>query len=318
MTLGQSLWVGTSTEKVLNPKFARLAMAGLLAPNSADPFDIRTGVLWSGNPTLITGTSGLSVSVATFQFVQTKGNSEGPYVGTNLTSTTITVPAAPALGSKRVDTVWVRQQDTGGIPADTVMAAQLSVTQGTPGSNPSKPLAGGTEGMPADAEEVGTITWDSTSTVAAATNAAQCTLATTCQWTATRGSAFPVRSASERPASPYSGMSVLRLDAGLRQETYDGTGWLTEVYVMDASVSTNPTGEFSITTGLSSIKFATIYNGNGGTVRVGNRRNITLARNSTGAGYSGGTLTGIAYAAETKVALSSDTFRVDWFAKGYA
>jgi hypothetical protein len=131
------------------------------------------------------------------------------------------------------------------------------------------------------------------------------------------GRAIVASAAARDLMTKYNGLRVWRTDVG-REETWDGTGWLTEVYALDTVVNTNTTGEFSITTGLSTILYANIYNGNGGTVRAGNRRNITLARNSTGTTYTGGTLTGIAFAADTKVALGSDSFRVDWMAKGYA
>ena len=115
----------------------------------------------------------------------------------------------------------------------------------------------------------------------------------------------------------YVGLEVWRTDVN-RRETWDGTGWLTEVQGMDTVVATNANGDFSLTTGLSTILFATLYNGNGGTGRVGNRQNITLARNTSGASYTGGTVTGTAFAAETKQAVSSSSLRLDWFARGYA
>lgn len=229
MTLGQSQWVGASDDLVLSPTDARVAGAGAWATNSADSHDVRYGLVWAGVTQLLSGTSGLTVNVAAHHFVSTKGATVGPYLGANKTSTSVTVPAAPSLGSKRIDVIWVRQKDKNALVLpDTVTAAEYGVATGTPGSNPSKPLRGDTTaGFPADATEVGTVTWDSTTTVAAATNAAQCTLATTGLWTVARGAAIPVRSSTERDSTltPFAGMSVVRLDQGGRLETYTGSAW---------------------------------------------------------------------------------------------
>jgi hypothetical protein len=231
MTLGQSQWVGASDDLVLTPTDARVSGAGLWATNSADTHDVRLGLVWSGVSNLLTGTSGLTVNVAPHHYLASKGATGGPYLGAALSggSTSVTVPAAPSLGSKRVDVIWVRQKDKNALVLpDTVTAAEYGVATGTPGSSPSKPVRGDTTaGFPADATEVGTVTWDSTTTVAAATNAAQCTLATTGLWTVARGAAIPVRSQTERDSTltPFAGMSVVRLDQGGRVETYTGSAW---------------------------------------------------------------------------------------------
>lgn len=221
---GQSLFVGgpADTDRFLSMQDARLDLAGLLATNSSDPLDVRTGVLYSGNSTLLTGTAGLAVNVAAFGFVSSKGSTNGPYLGHNPGSVFVTVPAAPALGSKRLDVVWVQQQDKGAVTAaDATTERVFGVTAGTATTGtPSK------NAIPAGAEEVGTVTWDSTTTVATATNAAQCTLATTCRWTCARGGAIPVRNATEQAAlTGFAGARVSRLDKGGLLVTHDGTGW---------------------------------------------------------------------------------------------
>ena len=133
------------------------------------------------------------------------------------------------------------------------------------------------------------------------------------------GSPVGVRSKAQRDAlTTTAGLQVKRLDAAARIETFDGTGWLTEVYSMDTVVTTNGNGEFSLDTGLTTILYANVYNGNGGIVRAGNRQNVTIARNSAGATYTGGLLTGIVFAADTKAGVASTSVRVDWIAKGYS
>lgn len=314
MALEQSQWVGASDDLVLTALAARLAGGAHWALNSANPLDVRTGLVFAGTPTLITGTAGLSVNLAPFHFLSSKATSNGPYLGTNKTTTPVTVPAAPSIGLKRIDLIWVRQEDkhatTG---ADAATLPTTGVVTGTASASPSKPA------LPAGSTEVGTVTWDSSSVVAAATNAAQCTLATSGPWTVARGCPIPVRNATERGTlTPFAGMRVTRLDAGGRLETYDGTGWLTEVYGMDLTVTTNASGEFAFASGLTTILFANLYNGNGGLVRGGRRGNITIARNSSGAAYVGGTITGIVFAANSNTAVASTTVQIDWMAKGYS
>lgn len=233
MALGQSQWVGASDDLVLSPTDARVAGAGLWATNSASSHDVRTGLVWNGGANLLSGTSGLTVNVAPHHFLVSKDPTNGPYLGSNKTSTPVTVPAAPALGSKRIDLIWVEQQDKNAlVDPDASTLPQYGVVTGSASSSPSKPA------LPAGTAEVGTVTWDSTTTVAAATTAAQCTLATTGPWTVTRGCPIPVRNQTERDAlTPYVGMTVVRLDQGGREERYSGTAWrLTSPYAEAAGI----------------------------------------------------------------------------------
>lgn len=317
MALGQSLWVGADDDLVLSAADARAAMAGLLAKSTgSSPLTVRTGVLYNGRVSSLLGaTSGLSVNVLPLHFVSSKGDSNGPYIGTIKTTTAVTVPAAPALGNKRIDVLWARQKDKNAlVSADTSTVAELGVTTGTAGSDPSEPS------IPSDATEIGTITWDSTSTVATATNAAQCTLTVTCQWTALHGEPIPVRTADDRATlTPYNGMRVLRLDKNSRIETHDGTGWRTEVFG-NTSVTVNGTGDFTIpaaTTGLTTVLWASVGNGNGG-VATGARENVTVARNVP-FNTTPGAITGRVVVAETHTYLPSGTaVEIDWLAKGYS
>lgn len=185
MTLGQSQWVG---DDKLNPLDARLASAALWETNSTDPLDVRTGIVWSGNPTLLLATADTApatVTVVPLHYVASKGNNNGPYLGSNNANTKVNLPAAPALGSKRIDLVWVKQQDKDAIvSADAVTLPIFGVTSGSPSSSPTKPA------LPAGCVEVGTVLWDSTSSVPVASNAsspgASATLAGTSTWAALR------------------------------------------------------------------------------------------------------------------------------------
>jgi len=228
MVLAQSRWVGADDDLVLDPIDARLAESAFWATSTSDSRNVRTGLVWAGAAQLLTGqatTDPPTVQVAAHHFVAAKDVlTEGVYVGTNATPTLVAVPAAPALGNKRIDLIWVRQKDKNSLVSpDAVTAAEYGLITGTPGSAPSKPAL---SGAPSGAVEVGTVTWDSTATVATTTNAAQCTLTTTGQWTVSRGAPVPVRNATERAAlGVFAGARVLRLDAGGRVDTYDGSMW---------------------------------------------------------------------------------------------
>jgi hypothetical protein len=195
-----------------------MAFSGVLATNSADPLDIRTGVLYSGNQTLVAATSGLSVTVSPLHFVGSKAYNNGAYVGCNQSVATVAVPAAPSLGLKRIDVLYAVQQDANAlVSADGTTTAVFGVHPGVASSSPSKPALTDAPAAPVGAVEVGTITWDSTSSVPTATNASvaggSCTLATTCQWTALRGNPLPMRNSTEQGSlSAYDGLRTYRLD----------------------------------------------------------------------------------------------------------
>lgn len=224
MPVGDSLFVAGLA---LDVREARLALAGLLATNSADPLDVRTGILFTGDTQLLSGTATTSpsptIAVDGFHFVSSKGSTNGPYVGCATPTPALPVPAAPALGQRRMDLVWVRQNDAQAVvAADASTAGELGVTMGaaTVSPSPAKP------DLPAGAVEVGTILWDSSSTVATNSNAAQCTLATTGRWTVTRGAPIPVRDVAERNGlTTRPGLMVLRLDKPGLIQRHDGAGW---------------------------------------------------------------------------------------------
>lgn len=221
MTLGQSLWVGASDDLVLSSLDARLAQGGFWGKTTLDALDVRTGVVWTGDQQLLAGRADLKVDVKRLHFLSSKGATNGAYLGVNKSVETVTVPAPPALGSRRIDVLWVAQRDKKAtVSADPATLAEFGVIAGDAGSSPTKPT------VPAGTEEVGTISWDSTSTVASGTNATQCTLATTCRWVVPTGCAIPVRSQAERDAlTTYAGLRAMRLDLGGAIDTHDGTRW---------------------------------------------------------------------------------------------
>jgi hypothetical protein len=238
-----------------------------MATNSTDPGDIRQGVLYTGQQALLNATSGLTVTVPALHFVGSKAYSNGAYLGFNPTTATVTVPAAPTVGLKRIDVLYVVQQDAGAlVSADGTTSAVFGVHAGVASSTPSKPALTDAPAAPVGAVEVGTITWDSTTSVPTATNAsgagASCTLATTCLWTATRGSAIPVRNQAERDATlnPWDGLEVYRLDWHA-MDTYSNGSWGWQSYTPTITgATTNPTlGTGSVVVGRYQIDDHTVY-----------------------------------------------------------
>jgi hypothetical protein len=229
----------------------------VLATNSIDPGDIRQGVLYNGQQVLLNATSGLTVTVPALHFVGSKAYSNGAYLGFNSTPATVTVPAAPTVGLKRIDVLYVVQQDAGAlVSADGTTAAVFGVHQGVASSTPSKPALTDAPAAPVGAVEVGTITWDSTTSVPTATNAsaagASCSLATTCQWTTTRGAPVPVRNQAERDATfnPWDGLEVYRLDQHAIDAYTNGSwGWQTYSPTITGATTSPTLGTGSVVVG---------------------------------------------------------------------
>jgi hypothetical protein len=275
----------------------------LLATNSSDPGDIRQGVLYTGQQTLLNATSGLTVTVPALHFVGSKAYSNGAYLGFNPTTATVTVPAAPTVGLKRIDVLYVVQQDAGAlVSADGTTAAAFGVHAGIASSTPLKPALTDAPAAPVGAIEVGAITWDSTSSVPTATNAsaagASCTLATTCLWTTTRGAPVPARNATERDATltPWEGLEVYRLDLHA-VDTYSNGSWGWQTYTPTITgATTNPTlgtggsatGRFQIDDKTVTVA-GTIHFGTGATFGSGTYSiSLPLPVSGSAAGIMGG------------------------------
>ena len=247
MAVTDALWVGGQNLDVTE---ARLNFGGLLWADTTNPQNVRTGVFYTGvTAGLIRGNASMTVLVDRFHFVGMKSQTEGPYLGANFTiESAFPVPAPPALGSKRIDVLYVMQKDSAAAASpDAVTAGALGVLQGVAGSNPQKPTA-----LPVGAVEVGTIAFDCTSVVPTRTTDAQVTLATTCQWTALKNQPLPVRTKAERDAltANFVGRRVLRLDRGGLVQTYDGSQWRgTRRHGDTKTLTTDASGYITVTHG---------------------------------------------------------------------
>jgi hypothetical protein len=244
VVLHQSAWTGSVANQVLLAQDARLAMAGLLALNGPTPLDIRAGILYApGLPLNVTGNSSTSpwqYVVAAGSYVSTKGNTDGPHVGTNdgvvLVSTTV-----PPGSNSRYDLVYVMQQDADAtISPDASTVPLIGVVNGTPGASPAVPAT------PAGATVLATALV--ASSAAGGTSGAGVTINTAVsRYTTLRGAHIPVRNQAERDElTVRDGLQVYRLDLHLI-ETYNsaltvwfGGAWTVWTPVLTA-VTTNPT-----------------------------------------------------------------------------
>lgn len=211
---------------VTDAQEARLALAGLIAVHGATLLDARTGVMHgAGSTALVTGTTAtapMTVSIAPHQWVTSRGNANGPYVGSLAAAQTVTIGAAPGSGT-RVDVVYVKQNDpTPGVPTPDTSPATAQpiygVLAGTVGAG--KPSLASIVG----AEELATV---SVSAGATKTTDGTVLITNTARQVVARGAEIPVRNTTERDAlSTYTGLHVKRLDlGGVLERWVTGTTW---------------------------------------------------------------------------------------------
>jgi hypothetical protein len=192
--LGTPPAAATPTVGVVSDEDHRLAMAGLIAPQTSS-LAVRTGVmLGPGTASIITGTSAtgtMTVNVAAHHWVTSRAAGDGVYLGAKESSTTVNIAAAPGSNS-RIDLVYSKQNDSAStISPDASTGELYGVVTGTAAASPTKPA------LPLGAIEVGTVT-----VAAGATNTlgAGVTISNTSALTVARGAPVPVRSQAERDA----------------------------------------------------------------------------------------------------------------------
>lgn len=209
--------VGAAGAGQTSPTEARLALAGLIAPSTGA--GARSGVLYgAGSPLAVTGTSGMSYSVAAGQAVADRGSTAlGSYLGSNDAAATVTTTAAPGTaGQSRYDVIWIRFPDAE--QGDANSAAVLGVTQGTASASPTVPAI--PTGALALAQALVPNGATRTDTLVTITQVAP--------WTVARGAAVPVRSSTERGAlSTYSGLTAYRIDTGRTEQWTPSGAWAT-------------------------------------------------------------------------------------------
>lgn len=200
----------------------RLAIAGMTAAQTST-VAVRTGVMVGpGSTALVTGTSAtgtMTVAVAPFHAISTRGAADGVYLGVLAAATTVTIAAAPASNS-RIDVVYAKQNDSGStISPDASTTYVVDKVTGTAAVSPTKPA------LPVGAVELATVT---VAAGATSTNGAGVTIANTALPTVARGAPVPVRTQAERDAlTAYDGLSVVRLDLGGSREDRISGAWVT-------------------------------------------------------------------------------------------
>lgn len=294
---------------VTSPTDARLALSGLMAPDTGG-VAVRAGAFYGPSTFNITGTTGMSYSVAAGVAVVSRGASVGPYVGANDGATTVTTTAAPGSGS-RYDLIYIKFPDVEQGDGDS--NAVFGVVQGTAGGSPTVP----TGSLPTGAVAIGQALVPSGTT----RTDTGVTITKNIPYTVARGAPIPVRSQAERDAlTKYAGLVARRLDTGLDNVT-DGSTWdnhgavtvlgqtapLKLVLGTTAGV-TDSLGHLTVDTGLSSISRFVAMNGDA----VANA-NMTWSR--VGA-YSGGDVVLKAVLANTGASIVGASVRYDWMAVG--
>lgn len=293
----------------VSPTDARLDLAALMAPSSGGAA-VRAGAMYGPSALNVTGTSGMSYSVAGGHLVVDRGSSVGPYLGAIDGATTVSTTAAPGSGS-RYDLICYQTHDAEQGDGDN--AASLVVVQGTASGSPSIPSA------PTGAVAIATALVPSGTT----RTDTGVTINKVIPYTAARGAPVMVRNQTERDAlTKYAGLMAYRLDTELMNVT-DGSTWdnfgAVTVYGQSAPLKiktgstagvTDGVGHLTVATGLTSIQMFVAMNGDA----VANS-NMTWSR--VGA-YSGGNVVLKAVRADTNAAIVGASVRYDWIAIGTA
>lgn len=175
---------------------------------------VRSGVLWDGNTTLVSGKANMSYDVRAMSVVLTRGATAGVVKLANDAVYNVATTAAPGSNSRYdVVYIWQREYSLDGTDSNPV----IGVVQGTAAASPTVPSLASFPG----ALELARILVPSGVT---ATNSGA-TITQTGVFTATAGGVLPFRNSTERDAGSYveSQLGWL-LDTDVLQK-YNGSAW---------------------------------------------------------------------------------------------
>jgi hypothetical protein len=294
---------------VTSPTDARLALSGLMAPDSGG-VAVRAGAFYGPSVFNVTGMAAMSYSVAGGVAVVTRGASVGPYIGANDGAFTVATTAAPGSGS-RYDLIYIKFPDEEQGDPDSL--AVFGVVQGTAGGSPTIP----TGSLPTGAVAIATALVPSGTTQ----TDTGVTINKMIPYTVARGAPVPVRTQAERDAmTAYEGLVVRRLDNGLDNHYVDG-GWevfgAVTVHGQSAPMklksgstvaTTSGAGQVEIDTGLTSLSIVLATNGDGAAQPFG----IV----STLPPHSGGEFIAKWTDGDAGAAIGGESVRTDWIAIG--
>lgn len=169
----------------------------------------RAGVLPSHYNPLVTGTTGMAYSVATFAAVTARAGMGAELVA-NDGAATVATTAAPGANS-RIDVIWVRSLFT--TTGDAGVNPVFGVTQGTAAASPLKPA------IPAGALELATAVVLSTTT-----QTSTAVITQTHPYTAMEGGTVALRNQAEQDAwTPVDGSLAWRIDLKALRMRANGT-----------------------------------------------------------------------------------------------
>lgn len=178
------------------------------------PTTIRTGVLWDGNATIVTGRANMAYDVRAFTIATQRSSSQGVVKWGNDATVTVSTTAAPGSNS-RYDSVIAFHRDFAA--GDANSDPLLTVVQGTAAASPTPPSLAAYPG----AIELARILVPAGVT---ATNSGT-TITQTAPFTASAGGIIPFRNTTERDAGTYLEGQLGWLIDSNQTQVYDGTTW---------------------------------------------------------------------------------------------
>ena len=188
-----------------------LGLAGMVVSDTAGR--VRDGVFPRTTGALVTGTAGMTVNVAAFEGVVTRGVSQGAVLVANDGPAAVTIAAAPATNA-RIDVVYVRVLDSAPPNSDGSAATSLLVVQGTTAAVPVAP-----------AVPTGGMALAQVRVASGQTSTAAMTITQVFRYTAAAGGVVPVRDAADLGGYVASnGMRAFRLDVN-REFVRAGDAW---------------------------------------------------------------------------------------------
>jgi hypothetical protein len=201
---------------VVTPLDHKLAQAAQVTKTTT-PLVVRSGLFYSGATTIVSGTAGMSYSVAAYQLVTQRSAGAGVVFGGNDGTLSVATTAAPGSNS-RIDVVyhWHREFALDGVNSNPV----IGVVQGTAAASPTVPSLSAFPG----AIELARVTVNAAAT---ATNGAGVTITQVAPFTTVDGGVVPFRNktAVDLFSNALTGQEALALDSGISYK-WSGSEWL--------------------------------------------------------------------------------------------
>jgi len=213
MTAFKGLGTYGNAAGVVTPLDHKLSNAGQFAKTGSQT--IRTGLVWGGVSNIVTGTAGMSYSVAPYQCVTQRSGAAGAVPGGNDGTVSVATTAAPGSNS-RWDVVyhWHREYSLDGVDSNPV----IGVIQGTAAASPTVPSLAAFPG----AIELSRIL---VPTGVTATNSGT-TITQSAPFTAMAGGVIPFRNSTERDAGTFlEGQLGWLIDTD-QMQYYSGAAWI--------------------------------------------------------------------------------------------